>query len=591
MIEPTGDRGSAAQACYRVGPQQAGSTATDAAAGGTGKPQRRRLVGSWVTTTLAGLLVLFALLAPNNPFRITLGAFVAVPVEALIGAALVLVLWPRAPRAARAVPALGGTVLGLLTVGKILDMGFFAVLARPFDPVLDWALTGDAVDFLAASIGRISAIGSIAAVAVVAVAVVVLVTLSVLRLARLVVRHNTTATGVVAVLAVAWTTCAMFGTQIVPGVPVAAAGAAVLAHDRVRQVRAGLKDQSAFAAQASVDAFRSTPGQELLTGLRGKDVMLAFVESYGRDAIEDPQLAPRVDAVLDAGTRRLRAAGFDCRSAFLTSPTAGGRSWLAHSTLLSGLWIDNQQRYRNLVATDRLTLNGAFRRAGWQTVGIMPGVTRAWPEAGFFGLDRIYDSRQLGYHGPAFSWAPMTDQYALAAFERRVHAVPHHAPVMTEIPLVSSHAPWTPIPRLIDWNDVGDGSVFKAMAAAGDPPDVVWRDPTRVRTQYTLSIEYTLNTLISYVETYGDDDLVLVFLGDHQPAPIVTGEGAGRDVPITIVARDRAVLDRISGWGWQVGLKPGGQAPVWPMNAFRDQFLTAFGPRAQPTRPTAARAR
>jgi hypothetical protein len=129
------------------------------------------------------------------------------------------------------------------------------------------------------------------------------------------------------------------------------------------------------------------------------------------------------------------------------------------------------------------------------------------------------------------------------------------------------------------------------MAAAGDPPDVVWRDPTRVRTQYTLSIEYTLNTLISYVETYGDDDLVLVFLGDHQPAPIVTGEGAGRDVPITIVARDRAVLDRISGWGWQVGLKPGGQAPVWPMNAFRDQFLTAFGPRAQPTRPTAARAR
>ena len=105
----------------------------------------------------------------------------------------------------------------------------------------------------------------------------------------------------------------------------------------------------------------------------------------------------------------------------------------------------------------------------------------------------------------------------------------------------------------------------------------MWRDPDRVRAAYGQSIEYSLNTLVSFVETYGDDDLVLVFLGDHQPAPIVTGEDASRDVPITIVARDPAVLDRISGWGWQGGLNPGPDAPVWPMDAFRDRFLTAYG--------------
>ncbi len=27
------------------------------------------------------------------------------------------------------------------------------------------------------------------------------------------------------------------------------------------------------------------------------------------------------------------------------------------------------------------------------------------------------------------------------------------------------------------------------------------------------------------------------------------------------------------------GLRPGPQAPVWPMSAFRDRFLTAFGSR------------
>jgi hypothetical protein len=84
------------------------------------------------------------------------------------------------------------------------------------------------------------------------------------------------------------------------------------------------------------------------------------------------------------------------------------------------------------------------------------------------------------------------------------------------------------------------------------------------------------------VETYGDDNLVLIFLGDHQPSPIVTGLGASRDVPITIVTRDRSVLDRIAPWSWQEGLKPNAQAPVWRMDAFRDRFLTAFGPQTKP---------
>jgi hypothetical protein len=171
----------------------------------------------------------------------------------------------------------------------------------------------------------------------------------------------------------------------------------------------------------------------------------------------------------------------------------------------------------------------------------------------------------------------MPDQYTLTAFERSERAKQDRPPLMAEIPLVSSHAPWAPIPKLVDWGDVGDGSVFDTMATEGESPDDIWRDPTRVRTEYRRSIEYSLNTLISYVETHGDDDLVLVFLGDHQPAPIITGAGASRDVPITIVARDRAVLDQISGWGWQDGLKPGPQAPVWRMNTFRDRFLTAFG--------------
>jgi hypothetical protein len=538
--------------------------------------RRKHPIAGRVATILACLLVLFALIAPNEITRLTPGAFLRIPLEGLLCVGLVLLLPARAKRIA-AVPI--GVILGLLAIVKIVDLGFSAVLARPFNLVFDWSLFGAAVEFLHASVGVVGAIGAAIAAAVLALAVLILMTLSILRLTRLVVRHNTTATGAVAVFGVVWVTCAALGAQIVPGVPVAG-----VATGRLLQVRTSLQDRKTFAKEAAVDAFRDTPSGRLLTGLRGKDVLLAFVESYGRNAIENPRYAPQIDGVLDAGTRRLRAAGFGSRSAFLTSPTAGGGSWLAHSTLLSGLWINNQQRYNSLVKGDRLTLSSAFRRAGWRTAAVMPGTTGAWSEASFYGYQQVYDRWTMGYRGPRFNWGTPPDQYTLSAFQRSERAKPGHAPVMAEIPLVTSHAPWAPLPsHLIDWNAVGDGSVFGPMAAAGDRPEVVWRSPGRVRTAYRSSIEYSLNSLISYVETYGDDKLVLVFLGDHQPAPLVTGQDPNRDVPITIVAHDPKVLNQISSWGWQDGLKPGPKAPVWRMNAFRDRFLAAFGTPA-PTR-------
>jgi hypothetical protein len=315
----------------------------------------------------------------------------------------------------------------------------------------------------------------------------------------------------------------------------------------------------------------------MLTALRGKDVVVAFVESYGRVAVADPQIAPQIGALLDAGDSRLRAAGFASRSAFLLSPTAGGGSWLAQSTLLSGLWVNNQQRYRQLASTNRLTLIQAFRRANWRTVTVMPATTTAWPEGAFFGYNRIYAARDLGYHGPKYTLGTMPDQYTLSTFHQSELAMPDHAPVMASISLISSHAPWKPVPRLMAWKDIGDGSALDAGTGEGDPGQIVLdHDRDRVRADYQHAIEYSLESLISYVETYGDDKLVLIFLGDHQPIPVVTGSDAGRDVPITIVARDRAVLDRVSTWGWQDSLKPGPLAPVWRMDTFRDRFLAAF---------------
>jgi hypothetical protein len=152
---------------------------------------------------------------------------------------------------------------------------------------------------------------------------------------------------------------------------------------------------------------------------------------------------------------------------------------------------------------------------------------------------------------------------------------------MAEITLTSSHTPWAPIPQLVDWNAVGNGAIYGAQEKAGNSPESVWKDSNKVRTEYAKSIAYSVGSLISWAEKYGNDNLVLIFFGDHQASSIVSGKNATRDVPITIVAHDPAVLDKMSAWGWQDGLRPNPQAPVMPMESFRDRFLATFG--SQPT--------
>jgi hypothetical protein len=528
-------------------------------------------------TVLAAVIIFAALLYPNVLKRLTLGGFARIPIEAAIGIA-VLILLPRKPRRIAAVAA--GLGLGWLLIEKSLDMGWFETLNRPFDPVLDWILFDDTYGFIRDSYGQFAAYGAIAGALLGAAAALALTTWAVLRVTDLLGRHRRASAFTAGGIAIAWTATFLVGVQIVPKVPVAARTSAMYAYDRARQAKAGVENNINFKKEIANDPFASTPADQLLTGLAGKDVIFSFVESYGRNAVEAPELAPGVDAVLDEGTAKLNTAGFAARSGWLTSPTFGGNSWLAHSTLLSGLWINNQSRYRNLTASNRLTLTSAFKRAEWDTVSVMPGATRAWPEGKFYGYNRVWDSRNLGYAGPKFSWAQMPDQFTLKRFNELEYAKPNRQPLMVEMPLISSHTPWAPIPEFMDWEKVGDGSVYEAMKANGTKKADVWSDSDKVRAEYGKSIQYTLTTLIDWVRKYGDDDLVLVYLGDHQPSKVVSGENASHDVPITIVAKDPAVLDKIDAWGWTDGLKPATDAPVWPMNAFRDRFLNAYGPSA-----------
>ncbi len=541
----------------------------------------RRTIGAGLTI-LAFLLVWAALVAPNHPQALTLTAFLRVPLEGLVLIALAVVL-PGVPR--RLLAVVLGPTLALLVILKILDIGFYTNFARPFDVIGDTGDVGIGVETLRGALGKTQADMLIVGAVALAASLLVFITLAMLRVMRVAAGNRRGSLRAVAALGAVWLLFSFFGAQLLAHTPLAAAGSAGFFVHEVGAVEADLRDEGVFANQIRHDPFGYTPGSGLLTGLRGKDVLLVFVESYGQVSVQGSSFSPAIDALLDRGTGQLRAAGFSARTAFVNAPGFGGVSWLAHSTLQSGVWANSQRRYDQLVATNRFTLSDAFNRAGWRTINFAPADDESWPDGtSFYHYDKLYARHDLGYQGPGYNYAPMPDQYMFAALQRLELSKTHRRPLFAEVDTVSSHMPWDRIPQMIPWNEVGNGSIFKRTPTFTEPSSFWWH-PKQVKAAYARSLEYSLNTLISFVQHYGKRNLVLMVVGDEQPLGIVSGQTTNHEVPISLIAHDPSVLKRITGWGWRAGLRPSPQAPVWPMSAVRDRLFTAFGPRPTTPRP------
>jgi phosphatidylglycerophosphate synthase len=546
----------------------------------TGAGPRTRQALRIAVTVLAVVLVWGVLVAPDRPFQPIPATLARIPVEGLVLVAVALVLptWPR-----RIVAAVAGILFSLITLLKILDIGFYAEIGRAFNPVLDWGDISPAVGVVRDSIGTTLTNVLLVAVWLGLVLLVGAITASTIHITTVAARHRRATVRALAALTAVWALCAGLSLHFVRGFPVASASAAGLAVAQVRGDQTALRDQHRFEqALHSSDPEASVPASDLLTGLRGKDVVIVFVESYGQVAVRGTSVSPGIDAVLRQRTASLARAGWSTQSAWLTAPGFGGVSQLAHSTLQSGLWINTVQRYAELVASSRFTLSDAFNKAGWRTVSDSPADDYYWPPGtSFYHFDKVYDRRDVGYHGPTFSYASMPDEYTLAAFQR-LELTPGHKPVMAEIDLVSSHAPWAPLPVMVPWNKVGNGSIFDPMPAHGQNPLSVVGSASKERRAFVKSMQYSLQVLTSWVTELNDPNLVLILLGDEQPGSPISRPGASHEVPISIVARDPSVFRQIAPWHWQDGLLPGPSAPLELMDAFRNQFLGAFSTASSP---------
>lgn len=511
------------------------------------------------------VFIFIVLVIPNNIEDITFASFFVVPFEAIILG--LLLFFPR--------PIgvlfrwLASAILALGVLLTVADIATYQVFARTFNPIFDAYLLVNGMHLLNGAVGTIKAVMLVLLLIFIVAMLIGLIFLTLGRVSVLV-QRKPYFSGPVLILALV--VYSLFLWKEWGGVAVRFYS---LLDMHFNETLAGINELKTFHVEVDKDFTTTIPNENLFSKLKGKDVLLVFIESYGRTVLDKPEFAEHVRPLLQKATEDLHVNGLSARSAYLTSPTFGGLSWLAHGTALSGLWINSQVRYDTLMMSQRASLNRLFKRAGWRTAAVVPAITMAWPESQYFGYDQIYTGHDLGYSGKPFNWITMPDQYTLSAFQARERNS-DHAPVMTEMALISSHAPWTPIPQLVDWSVVGNGTIFNEQAAKGDSPDIVWQDNDRIRTQYRLSIEYVLQTLVSYAVHYGDDNLVILAFGDHQPAPLVTGNTDNRDVIVHLIARDSKIMEAIAGWNWTDGMLPTSQAPVWRMDEVREKLINTF---------------
>jgi hypothetical protein len=331
-------------------------------------------------------------------------------------------------------------------------------------------------------------------------------------------------------------------------------------------------------ALSSTHALPPTPPLDSdLSRVRGADVLLVFMESYGAVTWQRDDFVQQLREPRARLAEAIHGTGRQVVSGYVESPTYGGSSWFAHISLLSGLEVSDPDMNALLMTQKRETLVTAFARRGFRTVAVMPGLWQPWPEGAFYGFQDVYGGERLDYKGPQFGWWDLPDQYTLAKFDALELSPASRAPVFAFLPTVSTHTPFTPTPPYQqDWTRIlsdhpFDDAIIERLF--DEQPD--W---TNLSPSYAKAVAYAHDVLSGYLRMRADRDFVLIVLGDHQPPALVSGEHQPWDVPVHVIASRRDVLDRLVSHGFTNGLVPG-SARISKMHELLPLLLDAFGDR------------
>ena len=333
-----------------------------------------------------------------------------------------------------------------------------------------------------------------------------------------------------------------------------------------------------------VDVAREAPPESTFAALAGADFYLMPLESIGAITYDDPDMNRTLEPLRLAFERSLRDGGYEVVSAFLKSPTFAGGSDLAHLSLLSGIDLSDPMRHDVLLTTQRETLVTLFKARGYQTFGVYPGVFWEWPERAFYRFDTYVDGPALHYPGPPIGFWKIPDQFSAAQLEHLHPRTPQSKPRMVFFPTITSHLPFSPVPPFQpDWVKLLSSEPY----AAAEAERALTEQPnwTQMKPDYLRMVAYTYRWLGAYLRELPRRDTFFVFVGDHQPAANVSGEGASWDVPVYLVSKNHRLLQRFLALGYRPGVAPA-RVPLGGLHDLTDHLLQAFSAQGPGERHT-----
>jgi hypothetical protein len=170
----------------------------------------------------------------------------------------------------------------------------------------------------------------------------------------------------------------------------------------------------------------------------------------------------------------------------------------------------------------------------------------------------------------------MPDQYALD-YVRRHHIDTLTRPLFMEYGMVSSHAPWNhQAALLVDWDSIGDGSIFRRIEPVMFPTSWDNMDQPIAREAYLHSVLYVLEVLVRFIHSYVEGESLFVLVGDHQPVAEITGQSDSPGVIMHVLSTNQAVTDKFVERGFARGMRPKSPTPRLGLEAFLPPFMQDF---------------
>jgi hypothetical protein len=325
-----------------------------------------------------------------------------------------------------------------------------------------------------------------------------------------------------------------------------------------------------------VDTALKKPVGTVLNGLKGRDIHLIFLETYGAVLYDQADSKAATLETRNQLEKAIVGSGRQVVSAFYKSPTIGGASDLAHLSVLSGIDLTDSRKHDVLLTTTRPTLLKVFQHEGYDVFGLYHSVAWDWVERVFYGFDVYLSGPDLGYKGPAFGFWKIPDQFAVARLEQMYPRTADTRPRLTLFPTISSHFPFHQVPPYQpDWQRLLGPDPFDTQdAALSQAEPVSWE---YMKPDYLRTINYVNTWLAGMFKQAEPRETVYVLIGDHQPTGSVSREDTPWDVPVFVVSSDTKLLDGFRAQGFSEGMTPKQRKPLGGLHDLTEVLLRGFG--------------